>query len=156
MRNKIITALFCFLIILGVVSGIVVKDKYYSESEKRKLAQFPQISISKFISGEMADDIEKYLADQFPARDSWITIKTLSELISGKRDDGGVYFAGGGYLIEKFNGYDAEQYKKNIAALKAFSDNVKKEYGVEVRVVLVPTAVEILSDKLPSFAPHAS
>lgn len=104
----------------------------------------------------MADDIEKYLADQFPARDSWITIKTLSELISGKRDDGGVYFAGGGYLIEKFNGYDAEQYKKNIAALKAFSDNVKKEYGVEVRVVLVPTAVEILSDKLPSFAPHAS
>ncbi len=156
MRNKIITALFCFLIILGVVSGIVVKDKYYSESEKRKLAQFPQISISKFISGEMADDIEKYLADQFPARDSWITIKTLSELISGKRDDGGVYFAGGGYLIEKFNGYDAEQYKKNIAALKAFSDNVKKEYGVGVRVVLVPTAVEILSDKLPSFAPHAS
>ncbi len=156
MRNKIITGLFCFLILLGTVSGIVVKDKYYSESEKRKLAQFPKISAARFISGEMADDIEKYLADQFPARDGWITAKTLSELASGKREGGGVYFADGGYLIDRFTSYDAGQYRKNIDALKIFSDKVKAEYGVNVMVVLVPTATEILSARLPAFAPRAS
>lgn len=156
MRNKIISLFFCFLILLGTVSGIVIKDKYYSESERRKLAQRPVITMADLISGKTGSDIEKYLADQFPLRDGWITVKTLAELAAGKREGGGIYFADGGYLIEKFVSYDPEQFRKNIAALVEFSDKVGKEYGVKVRVMLVPTATEILSDRLPAFAPRAS
>ena len=42
MRNKIITSVFCLLLAVGVLSGILTPDKYYSESEKRTLKmQFP-------------------------------------------------------------------------------------------------------------------
>ena len=33
MRNKIITSVFCLLLAVGVISGFLVPDKYYSESE---------------------------------------------------------------------------------------------------------------------------
>ena len=92
MRNKIITSVFCLLLAVGVLSGFFVPDKYYSESEKRTLTQKDAISISDFPSGKMETEIEKYLSDQFPLRDDWITVKTLTERLSGKTQISGVYF----------------------------------------------------------------
>ncbi|MGM9598007.1 MAG: DHHW family protein [Eubacteriales bacterium] len=156
MRNKVITAVFCILLAIGIGSGLLIPDKYYSESEKRLLQQFPSISFDSFLSGKLASDIEAYLSDQFPARDKWITVKTLAGLICGKRESGNVYFGKDGFLIDKFSGYDTERYKKNTEALRLLSEYMKNNYGISVRVMLVPTAIEIMSDKLPPFAPHAS
>ena len=154
MRNKIISVFFCLVLTLGIVAGLVTPDRRYSDSEKRRLAHFPTISFAAFTSGKLGDAIENYLADQFPARDAWVTGKTLVELAMGKRDVGGVYFAKDGYLIEKFDGYSAAQYKANIAALAALTEKLGAE-GITLRVMLVPTAVETLADKLPAFATHA-
>ena len=150
MRNQITIGIFCALILAGTVSGIAVPDKTYSASEKRKLTQKPTISGENLIAGKFGGDLESYLADQFPARDSWVTAKTFADLASGKREIGGVYFARDGYLIDRFVSYKAKQFKANVAALKALSDKL----DIPVRVMLVPTAAQILSDKLPDFAPN--
>lgn len=152
MKNRIIAIFFCVALLSGVVAGIICQDRYYSESERRTLTQLPDFSISSLFAGKFADELEKYLSDQFPARDSWITAKTIAERTLGKRESGGVYFAEDGYLIDKFSSLDSERFKKNIAALKAFSEKVKA-LDIPVKTMLVPTAVEILSDKLPPFAP---
>ena len=150
MRNKIIIGIFCALIFAGTVAGIAVPDKTYSASEKRKLAQKPTVSVTNLISGQFGDDLENYLADQFPARDSWVTAKTYAELVMGKRESGGVYFAKDGYLIDTFTSYKSKQVKTNVAALKELSDKL----DIPMKVMLIPTAAQILSDKLPSFAPN--
>ena len=153
MRNKIITSVFCLLLAVGVLSGFLVPDKYYSESEKRTLTQKNAISVSDFLSGKMGTEIEKYLADQFPLRDGWITIKTLTERLSGKTEISDVYFGKDGYLIDAFTGYNQKQFVANIEALAKLSAAMKSA-GIPMQVMLVPTAAQILSDKLPAYAPN--
>ncbi len=138
------------MILAGTVFGFVTPDKTYSANEKRRLAQKPAVSAANLASGKFGEDLENYLADQFPARDSWVTAKTFTELISGKRECNGVYFAKDGYLIDAFTNYKLTQFKTNITALKKFSDKI----NIPMSVMLIPTAAQILPDKLPKFAPN--
>ena len=153
MRNKIITAVFGLLLAVGVLSGFFVPDKYYSESEKRTLTQKDAISISDFPSGKMGTEIEKYLSDQFPLRDDWITVKTLTQRLSGKTQISGVYFGKDGYLMDAFTSYNQKQFTANIEALAKLSESLKAA-GIPMQVMLVPTAAQTLSDKLPAYAPN--
>ncbi len=153
MKNKFLSVFFCLLLAAGTISGIAVPDKYYSENEKRILAQKSSISLSDFKSGKMGTEIETYLSDQFPLRNGWISFKTLTERLAGKTEISGVFFGKGGYLIDKFSTYDKEQFSKNVAALKTLSKKMKKA-GIPMQVMLVPTAAQTLSDKLPAHAPN--
>jgi len=153
MRNKIITLFFCLLLAIGVLSGLLVPDKYYSESEKRTLTQKSAISVSDFASGKMSNEIENYLSDQFPLRDSWITVKTVAELLSGKTEISNVYFGKDNYLLDKFASYDRSQFTVNIDALVKLSESLKAS-DIPMQVMLIPTAVQILSAKLPACAPN--
>lgn len=153
MRNKIITSFFCLLLAAGVLAGLLTPDRYYSESERRTLTQKNAISPSDFFGGKMGTEIEKYLADQFPLRDGWITVKTLAERLSGKTETAGVYFGKDGYLIDAFTDYDRERFSANLEALLRLSKTLEAR-DVPMQVMLVPTAVQILADKLPTFAPR--
>lgn len=155
MRNKILTLIFCAILAAGIITSAVTPDKYYSESEKRTLKQFPKISTASIKSGKFGKEIEEYLADQFPARDGWVSAKTICERIFGKTESGGVYFAKDGYLIEAHKNLPVNQAKKNISTLKLLSEKLSKQ-GISMKIMLVPTASEILSDKLPAFAPNAN
>lgn len=150
MRNKILTSMFCLLLAAGVLSRLLLPDKYYSETEKRTLTQKTAISIADFPSGKMGTEIEKYLADQFPMRNGWITVKTLAQRLSGKTEISGVYFGKDGYLIDAFTAYDRKQYQANLQALGQLSEHI----SVPMDVMLIPTAAQILSDKLPAYAPN--
>ena len=155
MRNKVISILFCVMLAAGIGASAILPDRYYSESEKRTLKQFPSLTAEEIFDGKLSDEIEQYLAEQFPARDGWVTVKTLAELASGKREIGGVFFADDGYLIEAHKSLPSKQAKTNIAALKMLSDSLAKS-NIEMRVILAPTASQILSEKLPPFAPNAN
>lgn len=153
MRNKLITIFFCLLLAGASIISVVLPDKYYSESEKRKLTQKDEVKIAEYMEGNFQSNIDKYLTDQFPGRDGWISIKTVTDIVSGKRDSGGVYFGKDGYLIQKFSGIKTDNFKANAAAILTLQEQAK-EQNVSFTVIPVPTAIEILSDKLPAFAPH--
>lgn len=155
MRNKVISILFCLMIAAGIGASVVLPDKYYSESEKRTLKQFPNLSAEEIFEGSFGDEIEQYLADQFPARDGWVTVKTITDRFSGKTESNGVYFADDGYLIEAHKSLPSKQAKANVAALKMLSDRLA-EQSITMNIMLVPTASQILADKLPPFAPNAN
>ena len=142
--------MFCLLLAAGVLSGLLLPDKYYSETEKRTLTQKTAISIADFPSGKMGTEIEKYLADQFPMRNGWITVKTLAQRLSGKTEISGVYFGKDGYLIDAFTAYNRKQYQANLQALGQLSQRI----SVPMDVMLIPTAAQILSDKPPAYAPN--
>ena len=154
MKNKVIAILFAVLLLAGIVTHLAFPDKFYSESEKRTLSQFPAISWKAVRTGKFGDAIEEYLADQFPGRDGWVTVKTAIERLSGKKESGGVYFADGGYLIEIQKGFSANQTAMNLRALKILQDAMD-EKGVPMRTMLIPTAAQILAEKLPAYAPNA-
>lgn len=154
MRNKITTVLFLLLLIAGATVHWFTPDRDYSQSEKRVLEQFPEASAKAVFKGEFGKNMETYLADQFPGRDTWVSLKTVSERMLGKKESGGVYFADDDYLIEVFTAFDEDRIAANVKSLLALQD-MADEMHVPMLTMLVPTAPEILSEKLPKYAPNA-
>ena len=154
MRNKIITSFFCLLLAVSALIGLLMPDRYYSEREKRTLTQKPKFTVANFISGEFSDELEKYLTDQVPLRDSWVTMKTYMELAIGKRESVGVYICKDKYLMDKFTSYSKKQLVANAAALVDLQEKLAAE-GISMNTILVPMAAQVLTDKLPAYAPVA-
>ena len=154
MRNKIITSFFCLLLALSALAGLIMPDRYYSEREKRTLTQKPQFTMAAFLSGKFGDELEDYLTDQVPLRDGWVTMKTYLELAVGKRESGGVYLCKDQYLMDKLTSYSKKQLTANAAALADLQKKLAAE-GIAVKTILVPMAAQVLTDKLPAYAPVA-
>ena len=154
MRNKIITSFFCLLLAVSALIGLLMPDRYYSEREKRTLTQKPKFTVANFISGEFSGELEKYLTDQVPLRDGWVTMKTYTELAIGKRESSGVYLCKDQYLMDKFTSYSKKQLAANAAALADLQEKLAAE-GISMNTILVPMAAQVLTDKLPAYAPVA-
>lgn len=153
MRNKVVTVFFCLLLAGTLSLSMALPDKYYSESEKRLLTQREELKIEEYGSGKFQSTLDRYLTDQFPGRDGWISLKTLADLIGGKREVNGVFFARDNYLIQSFDAINASRFISNTAQLKKLSRQVA-DMGLPCTVMPIPTAVQILANKLPVFATH--
>lgn len=150
-RNAILTiAVICAVILVLSVVDVLQPDRLYSETENRILAAKPELSKEAVLDGSFAEDYEAYVSDQFVSRDRWITVKTRLDRLMQKSSSNGVYFGKDGYLIEehKPEDYTTEQMEEKLALLKALADNWN------IRVMLVPTADNIITDKLPDNAPY--
>ena len=156
--SKAVTGIFLALVFGITIAGFFVPVKARSESENRALAQKPKFTLARLFAKEDKEKFttkyEAYLTDQFIGRDTWISVKTRTELLLGKTDINGVYFAEDDYLITRTDAssIDAEQEEKNIARLDAFIKKYSELLGdTNVYAMLVPTAADILADKLPPF-----
>lgn len=137
-----------FVVYIGSFFGlqILAKDKEFSELENRKLASKPDFSKDTFINGEYGKAFETYIADQFPGRDYFISVKSYAELAQGKKDNNGVYIGKDGYLLQTFQEPDQELMNRNANYINAFS----KKFNTYI--MTVPTATKVLEEKLPPFA----
>ena len=153
MRNKVKVIIFIAFMYFITMLSIFSKDKSFSDNENRYLATKPKFTFEKLNNGSYAKEYEEYITDQFILRDKWISIKTYSERAMLKKDINGVYFGKDDYLIEKYEGFNEEQVNKNINRLNEFISTYNKKIGENhVKVMIVPTASEVLKDKLPLFA----
>ena len=118
------------------------------------MTQKPKFTVANFISGEFSGELEKYLTDQVPLRDGWVTMKTYMELAIGKRESVGVYICKDKYLMDKFTSYSKKQLAANAAALADLQEKLAAE-GVSMNTILVHMAAQVLTDKLPAYAPAA-
>ena len=151
----VMTGLFCAFLGLGAALSVFMPRRTFSETENRYLAKRPALTWEAVKSGKFGSDYEIYLSDQFPFRDSWIGFKTAAEKVQLKKEINGVFLGKDGYLIEAFyaEDMDPELSKKNLDALAAFALRQEALLGDgHVKVLLAPTASEILTEKLPASA----
>ena len=95
-KTKHTLILVCFALLLcgGMVLHLLLPDKDLSKSERRKLEQLPKLSWSAVESGQYMQDLESYLLDQFPGRDSMRTVKSLwTYYVMGQKDNNGIYIS---------------------------------------------------------------
>ena len=92
-----------------------------SESERRPLAQMPQLELDSVVKGSFMEAFEEYSLDQFPMRDSFRTLKGLFHTyVLGQRDNNGIYIA---------QGYAAKQeYPLKEASLRHAADRFTYVY----------------------------
>lgn len=138
------------VILVFTAADLIHGDRLFSETENRVLASRPEFTLEALFREDYTQAYEDYLTDQFVSRDRWIAIKTYMDIALQKKEINGVYLGSDGYLIEQHlpEDYSAVQEAKKIALLE------KLVWEWDALVMLVPTADNILTDKLPGYAPY--
>ncbi|MGL4740364.1 MAG: DHHW family protein [Sarcina sp.] len=142
------TLICVFFGVLGVMTlfDIVNSQKVFSDIENRYLSKKPKIDKEKILSGKFGVDYEKYINDQFILRDSFINLKSISEIGLLKTENNNIVYGSGGYMFEKNIAFDRDILEGNIKSLKQFSDRI----GSNMNTIVVPYSSSILKDKVPN------
>ena len=141
-----------FAVFLGgfLLAHLVLPDRAFSPLENRSLAQKPAFSVAGLLDGSFTSGLETYIADQFPLRDGFMSLKAACERLWGRRENNGVYL-GDDRLLEKVEEIDQQQLTANLGAL----NRLKLATGMPIWLMPVPTAAWLHADELPAGAPTA-
>ncbi len=145
---QIVSLCFIAFLMIFLALNILTPSKKVSEKENRTLALFPKISASSLTSGKFMTDFEDFISDQFVFRNHFVSSKRRYESFSGKKENHGIMVCKDGYLIENSSALTRANIPSNIESINSLA--AVKRYNVSVAIV--PTAYEILENKLPRFA----
>lgn len=145
-----ITVLFCVFIFGFGIALFVLPDKTFSEQENRYLAQWKAPTLSTLQSGRFMEDFEDYVVDQFPLRDSWISLKAWCEKLLGKEENNAVYFGTDDKtLFAQFTAPTEAELAKRVDYVNTLADNLI----VPVYFSLIPDKSYVWAQRLPENAP---
>ena len=147
-----LSALFCAFIGLFLAANALSPDAEFSQMENRYLQQLPVPSLETVLNGSFMAEFETYVTDQFVGRDSWISAKSRTEKLLGKRENNGVYFCQKDTLITRFDTPDEKKLAANLSYVEQFAQKAP----APVYFSLIPTQACIWADRLPDGAPKAS
>lgn len=93
--KNIVVAVLVAAVLLGAAAFFWLKpNDSYSESERRYLASFPNLTWDTIISGRFMEEFETYTLDQFPLREQLRTVKALAASYGfWQQDNNGIYQA---------------------------------------------------------------
>lgn len=148
LQGQLLSFLLVGCTVLFVVLGVITPDKDFSESENRSLAQLPGLDAIK--GGTFLNDLGSYVADQFPGRDSWMTLNLTMNTFLGQKEASGVYLGEDDYLLQVPGAPNETQLQRNLEAINAFTDAHPELNTV---MAVIPNAVTVHADKLPANAP---
>ncbi len=141
-KNKQIFGLLAVALVWAslVVIAMLKPSVEISESERRKLAQMPEFTIENVIDGNFMSQFEDYTTDQFPMRDSFRRIKSMTAFgVFMQKDNNGIYVA---------DGHAAKiEYPLNKSSVNSAVDKLKKIYEQYVSGTDSDVYLSIVPDK---------
>ena len=140
---------FVAIIVVFLIAGILVPDSSFSDVENRSLQLFPKLSLREYSNGRLEKKLENYVNDQFVCRNLFIKLKSAIDVSAGSVYSNGVWKGKDGYLIEDVVVPEDKRLDKAVKAIDKFKSEHK---SIPMRFMLVPTAANIYSDKLPSLS----
>ena len=143
-------ALLALALVLALdIAFLFKRDRAFSPLENQNLQQRPALSLSELTSGRYETRFDSFLADQFPFRDQWITLKSTLDRLAGRTRSNGVYLGRDGWLIQDFTPPSEADYAATRDALLGF---IGRHGDVTARVMIAPTALTVYADRLPALA----
>lgn len=146
-KNIILSILFTVFLFSVSATCFLKPDTEFSNSERRPLASFPELSIETVANGEFMDSFEEYTADQFPLRDTLRAVKALfSQKVLGKLDNNGVFMADGhlSKIDDKENTYMMDYASELFANI---IDRYVKNEDANIYFSIVPDKNCFLAEK---------
>ena len=112
----------------------------YTDSERRKLTQIPEISAGSVLSGDFMEDFEDFTLDQFPLRDTFRKIKSLfSYNVLRQSDNNGIYLVDG--MVAKI------EYPFNESSLSYVTERLQDLYDTYLKDTDCKIYTSIVPDK---------
>ena len=146
-KNILVSASFVAFVGLGALVSILTPSKESSDSERRKLEQFPDITVKSVLNTSFMKDFEKYTLDQFPLRDTFRRIKSLAHYyVFGQKDNNDIYLVDG--VVSKLE-YPLHENSVSGAAKKFESIYQKyfQPHGTKAYYSLIPDKNYFLAEK---------
>ncbi len=95
-KNILVTAVFSLFFVGAFIAVLIKSPDEYSVSERRKLSQFPEISVNAVLDGSFFNDFADYAADQLPLREPLRKIKAFTMYnILLQKDNNDIYVVNG-------------------------------------------------------------
>ena len=171
---KLMIALFAVIsLVIPAVTAVLPKQER-SENENRPLKEFPDlINHAKMDKAEdlgdvigavkwdyltvrddpsWMDDFETYFSDHLVGREEWVRTKNRMEALAGKKEINGVYTLDD-QMIQVFKEYDKDIVQGSLDAMNRFAAN---HPDMQCSIMLAPTAQELFSADIPSYAGYLS
>ena len=112
--------------------------KATSEAERRPLAQFPTLSAESLSGGKFMTDFESYTLDQFPGRDLFRQIKSLTHYYAlQQKDNNGIYIVDG-YAAKLDYPVNTDALNHALKRLNYVYETYLKEQGSKVYMSVIP------------------
>lgn len=146
-KNIVNTALFLICLFGFFTLCIFLPRQEYSDSERRELKEFPELSISSILSGDFMSEFESYTLDQFPFRDSFRSLKAkTASYLFGKKDNNGIYIENG--VASKIE-YPLDEKSIEYASKKFayIYENYLKDNECEVYLSVIPDKNAFLAEE---------
>lgn len=87
------------LFVAGMMMLCIFSPDYeVSASERRKLEQFPTITLENVVSGKFMERFEKYATDQFPGRELWRSMKAWIVQKGFQQSDNNLFYEKDGHI----------------------------------------------------------
>lgn len=150
MSNKIRVFIFAIILIAISLANLIKPQESFSPSENRYLQTFPKFSWESFKTGKFNKEIDDFTNDQFIYRDTWVSMKSNLEILSGKLDNERVYFGKNGYLFTMDEIFNQVQFETNVKYINKFQQS---NDNLDIDFILVPSKSAVLNQFLPSYAP---
>lgn len=154
-ENRILTVLFVLFIFGFGIMFIVLPDNDFSYEENRKLQSFPAFDSKALLSGDFSERMNKYYADQFPARDGLVGVKGICETVLLKGENNGVLLGKNGQLaVRMFDAYldrytaskDIDYfYKENVDSAARNIIEFSEKSKLPVTVIIPPRTIDVAS-----------
>ena len=145
MMKKIISFLIIMIVFLIGIMFFFFPKQSFSYNENRYLTKFPKITIENILSGNFTTQLDNYIADNFPLRESLLNFKSNLYKKLGVYKQNGVYYGKDNKLYQEY-----QEPKNNdliIEKVNALVDKVDSD----VYFMLVPTSIYINHDNIPKY-----
>ncbi len=161
--SSVFTIVLFLLLIFPLTVAFLIKDAdEFSPEENRKLQQLPEFTVEDFLSGKLSSDLNKYINDQFPLRDTFVGIKSFTEKLLQKGENNGVLLGKNGQLaVRIFSADDGEFHPASYSLPKTdlyFKNHIEEsadaiiklynglnDAGIDVSVMVPPRTVDVAS-----------
>ena len=149
-HNAVLALVFFAIAILFVVINLFSPDKDYSTSENRSLQQRPSLSWSTLKDGSWFTQTADWYADQFFARDGWISMKVGFDRLVGHKQSGDIYIGSDGYLQRAPYEPDTDAELNTAQAINTFAQAYP---DLNFTMAVVPDSAAVQPQYLPDNAP---
>ena len=135
MKNKFLVISFLIIIYGFFLLNIFVFDIDISKSERRKLQEFPEVSISNIFNKTFMNEFDDYSVDQFVFRDLFRNIKAYYSFnVLGMLDNNG-YFEKDNVIYKNLYPINKKSIDSFIKKTKILNDNFDLSNNVYISII---------------------
>lgn len=147
-KSPLFVLSMALLLCLAIVQ-LILPDKTFSDMENRPLRQMAAPALDTVLSGQWMQDMEVYVADQFPARDTWMNAQAIWDAALLRNERNGILLGRDGWLFEA----NASLPERTALANARAIGKLAVQADIPVTFMLAPLSSAVYPQQLPRWYP---